>query len=59
MRGKCMHSLAENKDEDKSSLLKLVDLEKARRIISSLHEGNKIPSHEVIWALKITGDISS
>jgi len=54
-----MHSLAENKDEDKSSLLKLVDLEKARRIISSLHEGNKIPSHEVIWALKITGDISS
>ena len=39
-------------------VLKIVDLEKARRIISSLHEGNKIPSHEVIWALKITGDIS-
>lgn len=59
MRGKYMHSLADNNDKAKSSLLKIVDLEKARRIISSLHEGNKIPSHEVIWALKITGDISS
>ena len=53
-----MHSLAENNDKTESSLLKIADLEKARRIISSLYEGNKIPSHEVVWALKITGDIS-